>query len=83
MWWWWGFGGVGGLVDVLGQPAEALAVALSPQHSAHEHLQGPRVQLLHRHVTLGEGQRGPESHHVPQKLHPAPDLHHAPHTPKN
>lgn len=40
------------LIDVLREPAEALAVALSLQHAAHEHLQRPRVQLLERDVAL-------------------------------
>lgn len=34
------------LVDVLREPAEALAVALPLQHAAHEHLQWSCVQLL-------------------------------------
>lgn len=55
-----GGGGVGvlrnlaALVDVLGEPAEALAVALPLQHTAHEHLQWSRVQLLHGNVALRE-----------------------------
>lgn len=40
------------LVDVLREPAEALAVALSLQDAAHEHLQRPRVQLFERDVAL-------------------------------
>lgn len=40
------------LVDVLREPAEALAVALPLQDAAHEHLQRPRVQLLQRDVAL-------------------------------
>ncbi len=44
------------LVDVLGEPAEALAVALPLQHTAHEHLQWSRVQLLHGNVALREKQ---------------------------
>lgn len=41
------------LVDVLGQPAEALAVALPLQHAAHVHLQRSCVQLLQGNVSLG------------------------------
>lgn len=49
-------GGLASLVDVLGQPAEALAVALPLQHAAHEHLQRSRVQLLYGNVSLkGKG----------------------------
>lgn len=44
------------LVDVLGEPAEALAVALPLQHTAHEHLQWSCVQLLHRNGALREKQ---------------------------
>lgn len=40
------------LVDVLGEPAEALAVALPLQHTAHEHLQWSCVQLLQGNVAL-------------------------------
>lgn len=40
------------LVDVLGEPAEALPIALPLQHAAHEHLQWSCVQLLHGNVTL-------------------------------
>lgn len=42
----------GVLVDVLGEPAEALPVALPLQHAAHEQLQWSRVQLLHGNVAL-------------------------------
>lgn len=42
----------GVLVDVLGEPAEALPVALPLQHAAHEHLQWSCVQLLHGNVAL-------------------------------
>lgn len=35
-----------GSVDVLGQPAEPVAVALPLQHAAHEHLHRPKVQLF-------------------------------------
>lgn len=42
------------LVDVLGEPAEALAVTLPLQHAAHEHLQWSRVQILQGNVALGE-----------------------------
>ena len=42
----------GVLVDVLGEPAEALSVALPLQHAAHEQLQWSRVQLLHGNVAL-------------------------------
>lgn len=45
--------GLASLIDVLGQPAEALAVALPLQHTAHEHLQWSRVQLLQGNVPLG------------------------------
>lgn len=41
------------LVDVLGKPAEAFAVALPLQHAAHEHLQWSCVQLLQRDIALG------------------------------
>lgn len=41
-----GCAGVAGSVDVLGHPAEPLPVALSLQHAAHEHLQGPGIQVL-------------------------------------
>lgn len=44
--------GLAALVDVLGEPAEALAVALPLQHTAHEHLQWSCVQLLHRNGAL-------------------------------
>lgn len=51
-----GFGGVvqglAALVDVLGEPAEALAVALPLQHTAHENLQWSCVELLHGNVAL-------------------------------
>ena len=40
------------LVDVLREPAEALAITLSLQHAAHEHLQRSCVQLLHRDIAL-------------------------------
>lgn len=46
------YGGLAALVDVLGEPAEALAVALPLQHAAHEHLQWSRVQLLQGDVAL-------------------------------
>lgn len=42
----------GPLIDVLREPAEALAVALSLQHAAHKHLQGSRVQLFEGNVAL-------------------------------
>lgn len=42
------------LIDVLGHPAEALSIALSFQHTAHEHFQRPGVQLLQRHTALEE-----------------------------
>lgn len=42
----------GHLVDVLREPAEALAVTLSLQHAAHEHLQRSRVKLLQRDIAL-------------------------------
>lgn len=44
--------GLASLVDVLGEPAEALAVALPLQHTAHEHLQWSCVQLLQGNVAL-------------------------------
>lgn len=39
-------------VDVLREPAEALAVALPLQHRAHEQLQRPPGQLRPRHLAL-------------------------------
>lgn len=42
----------GHLVDVLREPAEALAITLSLQHAAHEHLQWSRVQVLQWDVAL-------------------------------
>lgn len=42
------------LVDVLGEPAEALAIALPLQHTAHEHLQWSCIQILQWNVTLEE-----------------------------
>lgn len=48
--------GLAALVDVLGEPAEALTIALPLQHAAHEHLQWSRVQLLHGNVALREKQ---------------------------
>ena len=33
------------LVEELGDPSEPLAIALPFQHRAHEHLEGPSVQL--------------------------------------
>lgn len=50
------FRGVAALVDVLGEPAEALAVALPLQHTAHEHFQWSCVQLLHGNCALKEKQ---------------------------
>lgn len=49
--------GLAALVDVLGEPAEALAVALPLQHTAHEHLQWSCVQLLHGNITLRESRK--------------------------
>lgn len=43
------------LVDVLGEPAEALAVALPLEHAAHEHLQWSCIQVLHWNVALVGG----------------------------
>lgn len=41
-------------VNVLGEPAETLAVALPLEHTAHEHFHGAGVQLLQSHVPLRE-----------------------------
>lgn len=41
-------------VNILGKPAEALAVALPLEHAAHEHFHGAGVQLLQGHVPLRE-----------------------------
>lgn len=43
------------LVDVLGEPAEALAVALPLEHAAHEHLQWSCIEVLHWNVALVGG----------------------------
>lgn len=59
--------GLAALVDVLGEPAEALAVALPLQHTAHEHLQWSRVQLLHGNITLA-CRLSVQSKHFPQTL---------------
>lgn len=48
--------GMAALIDVLREPTETLAIALPLQHTAHEHLQWSRVQLLHGNVTLREKQ---------------------------
>lgn len=52
------------LIDVLREPAEALAVALSLQHAAHEHLQGPRVQLFEGNVALNTNTSSTGSSHT-------------------
>lgn len=41
-------------VNVLGEPAEALTVALPLQHTAHEHFHGASIQLLQGHISLKE-----------------------------
>lgn len=45
-------GGRGASVDVLREPAEALAVALPLQHRTHEQLQRPSGQLRTGHFAL-------------------------------
>lgn len=37
---------VSGLVNILGQPAETISISLSLQHTAHENLHRPQIQLL-------------------------------------
>lgn len=41
-------------VNILGKPAETLAVALPLEHTAHEHFHGAGVQLLQSHIPLRE-----------------------------
>lgn len=41
-------------VNILGEPAETLAVALPLEHTAHEHFHGAGVELLEGHVPLKE-----------------------------
>lgn len=41
-------------VNILGEPAEALAVTLPLEHTAHEHFHGAGVQLFQRHISLRE-----------------------------
>lgn len=60
--------GLASLVDVLGEPAEALTVALPLQHTAHEHLQWSCVQLLQGNVAL----RMEEKKKAERKIKPNP-----------
>lgn len=39
-------------VNVLGEPAETVSIALSLQHATHENLHRPQIQLLQRHFAL-------------------------------
>lgn len=41
-------------VNILGKPAETLAVALPLEHTAHEYFHGAGVQLLQSHIPLRE-----------------------------
>lgn len=53
------------LLDVVGEPAEAFAVALPLQHAAHEHLQRSCVQLLHGNGAL-RSKRKHQNMHQPR-----------------
>lgn len=64
--------GLASLVDVLGEPAKALTVALPLQHTAHEHLQWSCVQLLQGNVALRMEEKKSRKKKAERKIKPNP-----------